>query len=430
MKGKNMKKLFILLMIPFLFINFVDAGKGKKKNITEKITAYELSSGKPPPVEEMRKKLMMVHITDVLPEDGTMVPGAIYFKTKEYSLKEDFQLSKDLPRTRMTLHWCAGGAVEDHNSGGNKRMWSKKRYAIIEPFRNLENEFVDGYVEDFFIAGPHKLSDDAIILVPQTESKEILKQYPKLKKHFIAYSSEKMNSAQAANSYIKNKGFWSIKVPQNQDVICKQMKMSVDGNQFLTGTFFKNLIEEKKLEFCVYNEHLLGKFEKELVQKFLKNIFLKIQDRKFQYCLKDNDKLYENCMLLTVKSLIDYTKEDLKIKNFIKDKSYEQYGLNFLSENALWINQIVIKEFNLLKEKKSLFNILNLDQPFEDLSKKYGENWYVIGNSVEEIDSKIIKGDEETLNELIKECHKQIEEQGLRKVTFEEEKKEEEKVFN
>jgi hypothetical protein len=461
-------------MIPFLLINFVDAGKGKKKNITEKTTAYELNSGKPAPVDEMRKKLMMVHITNVIPLDGIMVPGAIHFKPNESSIEENLKYSKNLPRTRVTLHWCAGGAVEDHETKGNPTVWSKLKYAIIEPFKNVEEELLGGYMEDFFTDGTHKLSDDAIILVPQNEGNKIVKQYPTLKKHFIAYNPEKTNVAKAANFYIKNKGFWSINVPQNQIeettleiknideltkysaylnkenlskflldlmqnktvkvpvkslVKPKKMEIKVDGYKFEAGTFFKNLIEERKLEFSLYSQSLLGEFEDLLRNSLFSPLFFKYYGNPSHYQM-DIDKEKNKYFLLNYQ-LNDFIKKyKIHIENIQKiyDKSCNKtYVENFLKEVDLWVKVIMESEYKSLESKKSLFNLAK-EEESNILIKKYGSPLDFKKLSSEELDKLIIKGDEETLNELIKDCHKQIEEQGLRKVTFDEEKKEE--VFN
>jgi hypothetical protein len=474
-----MKKIMTLLMIPFLLINFVDAGK-KNKKIEEKTTAYELKSGKPAPVEEMRKKLMMVHITDVLPEEGIMVPGKLKYLGEPDSSKiqETVELSKQFPRVSFTLHWSGGAAVKDHekNNLGQYNTWSTRKYAIIEPYKNVEEELLDGYMEDFFTGGPHKLSDEAIILVPQSESKEILKQYPKLKKHFITYSPEKTNVAQAANFYIKKNGFWFIDVPQQQIIIKKvisknsddlqpyahtmteesinnaleafdkglsyssfvkiykdsvDLKITVDGNKFIAGDFFKNLIDSKKLKFCLFSEHPIGKM-KEALKEILFPLNTKLATNQIHYgiLVNPNGENYMELGVLGVESYkhyVDLEEEFLKL-NF--PKKVESYIHNFFKEAEVWVEKIILKEWELLQNKKSLFNLVEKNEFSKEIFEKYGSPLDFKKLSSEELDKLIIKGDEETLNELIKDCHKQIEEQGLRKVTFEEEKKEEEKIFN
>lgn len=124
--------------------------------------------------------LVAVHITNILPQDNLMIPGlggtkAHHPLTGEVLLegKENLKLQATLPWRRMTLHWSLGGPVEGFDPTDRRVDYTDRSYAILEPLQHLLPESLGGMIDDWHTFGPHRLSKDTVILVPESEKSKV-----------------------------------------------------------------------------------------------------------------------------------------------------------------------------------------------------------------------------------------------------------------
>lgn len=94
------------------------------------------------------QKLMAVHITDYIPHDGIL-------RT----------VTESRARFSVTLHFSLGGPVVSHSAGN----WTKKKYAVLLPFKYLRPQLLNVFSQDTFIVGDLIIPRDAVLLVPNDE---------------------------------------------------------------------------------------------------------------------------------------------------------------------------------------------------------------------------------------------------------------------
>jgi hypothetical protein len=132
-----------------------------------------------------------VHLTQIYPENGLMIPGSLFSlrrasidpKTKLASeskelltLEQRLQLAKVTPKYRFTLHWSFSGIAEDHDFSVDGQTLNVARashpFAILEPFEYLLPESYGGHDQAWMTVGPHKLSPKSILLAANSHKEQ------------------------------------------------------------------------------------------------------------------------------------------------------------------------------------------------------------------------------------------------------------------
>lgn len=173
-----------------------------KKFILIAITLFATVSVEAAPPQLDPSTLMAVHLTDVLPEDGLMIPGVASFKiadknnTPLLSSQDSLEVMSNTPLTRPTLHWCLGGPVKKTYHEGVIQEWSGRRYAIIEPFGCVLPESLGGSIQDWATFGPHQLSRKVVIIAPKAD------QNKKFPGRVIFYDDAQMNVREAVTRHL------------------------------------------------------------------------------------------------------------------------------------------------------------------------------------------------------------------------------------
>lgn len=221
-----------------------------------------------PPVLDTAK-LMAVHLTDIVPENGLMIPGAGSFKITDknkiplLSPEASLDVMKNTPLTRPTLHWCLGGPVNKTYHEGALQDWSDRDYAIIEPFECILPESLGGSIQDWATFGPHRLSRDVVIIAPLADQD---KSFPG---RVIFYDDGQMNIREAVTDYLTKKG-----LPQLEMDFATQTHHLMDRSEVFD--FLKRVNDlsgtEPKSELidCFYNacaEKGINQVYKDLIEK-------------------------------------------------------------------------------------------------------------------------------------------------------------------
>lgn len=217
-------------------------------------------ASKLPNFDQIVKGTYGVHLTQIYPENGLMIPGsllslrgaAIDPETKLASefkelltLEQRLQLAKVTPKYRFTLHWALSGLAEDHDfSTENKEVLSLHRtsypFAILEPFEYLLPESYGGHDQDWMTVGPHKLSPKSILLAANSHQEQAT--------HFpgqvILFDPETENLEKLVTQILQGHSAFVIKrdIPPSQynvDVTLDNIKEMVRVDSPTLNRFFK-----------------------------------------------------------------------------------------------------------------------------------------------------------------------------------------------
>lgn len=119
------------------------------------------------------EELYACHITAFLPTDGVMRPFS-FLRTVTNEAGQPVEISKWLGELnrwkRPTIHWTINQCMQEDSK--NQMDPALRCFAIIEPLSALSREALGGIFEDFETLGPHKLSNQAIVLIPQRKARE------------------------------------------------------------------------------------------------------------------------------------------------------------------------------------------------------------------------------------------------------------------
>lgn len=159
--------------------------------------------------EAALKGWVLVHCTDVFPENGIMIAGELYPHRKEMVVQ-----------ARWTLHWTLNSVIHPENHTGINGEACKRKYCIIEPFAECQKQFYGGNFQDMMLLGDHSLSTQAIIFVPetelesrkqQTESWQVqveLRCYSDAGKYCLKEAIRERFDGEYVNPFLKPSGTW------------------------------------------------------------------------------------------------------------------------------------------------------------------------------------------------------------------------------
>lgn len=148
--------------------------------------------------QDFTHKLFFVHITRVIPRAGVMIPGA------------RVQDGLGFTSSRLTLHWNLHNIVEQHTLS----ITDNPDIVIIEPASAILSECIGGYTEDVMTLGPHRLSSEAIVMVPVDKYDLALNDLSDMGNRLVRYENKEMLLS-LMSDLIQRSGF-SIVTSQDQ----------------------------------------------------------------------------------------------------------------------------------------------------------------------------------------------------------------------
>jgi len=165
---------------------------------------------KPPTLDELRSKLFAVHRTLVFPKNGILKAGAINIFSSTYDVDtKESKWGEEQASFRPVLHFSLGELVPDDVEG-----WRKKHpYAVVLPFKELEQKLVNVSPYDTMILGDFKLPKETVLLVPEGTDVSEIPNYIQIEE----YSSE-IGLKAATDRVIKQKQGWQIRMVNRADI--------------------------------------------------------------------------------------------------------------------------------------------------------------------------------------------------------------------
>lgn len=117
--------------------------------------------------------LVLVHLTDYIPEDGVIKSSKDAGVTVEQSIEiggETYTIQ--YPSERGSVHFCLNGEVESHNYGN----WDGMKYAIIIPLEKMDMQSIVGGISvDIYTRGSVQIPEGSYILCPESETENVRK---------------------------------------------------------------------------------------------------------------------------------------------------------------------------------------------------------------------------------------------------------------
>ncbi|MCE5316625.1 MAG: hypothetical protein LLG04_04600 [Parachlamydia sp.] len=104
------------------------------------------------------------HATSFFPNHGIIHPRMTY-EISLPSAKLKSLIEKLFSILRPSVHFTLNSVVSSHK---DYPELDKASYVIIDKLNNAKDQIAGGYAEDIFSIGPYKLSDEAVILAPES----------------------------------------------------------------------------------------------------------------------------------------------------------------------------------------------------------------------------------------------------------------------
>ncbi len=189
--------------------------------------------------------LYVCHISNFFPRNGIVLPRSNYEKSEKMPDEIHSFSKKMFCVMRSTVHFALNSVAEDH-----KDFKTDKHFLVIDKFKNCKDQLIAGYAEDIFCIGPYKLSDDAVIILPEflKESTGVKSQINKLtKKIQIIYHDTNVKIA-AKNWFQKNEIPFFMPVSGDADMPNYYHKIGKD--QFTSSL---HLMKMSNIRFCTHD---------------------------------------------------------------------------------------------------------------------------------------------------------------------------------
>lgn len=181
--------------------------------------------------DHIQEKLIAVHATDQLPEEGVLRAGLGDPITMDEKWRETLE---PLYRSvRPTLHFSLGELVRPIPG---KESWEEKKFAILTPLKDLLPQAVNLNCYDTFILGDFHLTDRSLLLVPLgTEVKSSCYQ-------ICIYDPETSSLRAAVARHIEQMGGWNIEMMEG-DVEHILAEAKLQQKNINTKSFFAPLLK-------------------------------------------------------------------------------------------------------------------------------------------------------------------------------------------
>lgn len=129
-------------------------------------------------IDDSITNLYLCHATSYFPDDGVIRPRLNYSIDESSKSPTAIILEKIFSIMRPTLHFTVNSLVESHEDYYEE---NKQRFIIIERLQDAGRSILGGTLEDVFCIGHYKLSENAVILTPES-SKNKAEVQEKIKK--------------------------------------------------------------------------------------------------------------------------------------------------------------------------------------------------------------------------------------------------------
>lgn len=191
-----------------------------------------------PNTNELNESLYAVHITEYLPEGGTI-------RT----------VIEGRARLASTLHFSLGAPVNSHESGN----WSKHKFAILLPLKYLNKQLLNISAQDTFIFGDLVLPKDSFLLVPSDRSAPI--DFPGK----IIFYDFKIGVRTAVETTLKDLG--SITLESKGSLV--HDPVSFRGVRINESVFFESFLKRPRLVTNLdHVQTIFGKIDKRIYDLF------------------------------------------------------------------------------------------------------------------------------------------------------------------
>lgn len=162
----------------------------------------------PPSKEELATKLVLVHATDIFPQESILHAGAVIIGTSG---------EKSFETARKTVHFALGGLVQPHTPCPGYQesyihSWENKKFAFVMPVGG--HTLVHLFPADTFVMGNYPLPPEAVCVTSEANVHEA-KAAHWSEKHLVVFTKE-TSLREAVVQYIKMKQAWLIVTKPNQ----------------------------------------------------------------------------------------------------------------------------------------------------------------------------------------------------------------------
>ncbi|HEX3568513.1 MAG TPA: hypothetical protein VHT70_02440 [Candidatus Saccharimonadales bacterium] len=186
---------------------------------------FPYSPENPPSLADLESRVYAIHITPILPENGTMIAGAI-------NVRPGADWRDEPPSFRPTIHFALGEIVPEHELNPE----SGNRYAVVASLGALEDQLVNVLPHDTFILGNLKLTPDMTVVAPAgTDLSDMIAEPATYQ------PGERLRDA--VDRIVAEKGGWPIRM-QPQDVEI-DAPATVEGVDINDPRFFGALLDAK-----------------------------------------------------------------------------------------------------------------------------------------------------------------------------------------
>lgn len=267
-----------------------------------------------PSLNDLRKHLMGVHVTDYLPTGGIL--KAAY--NKGLSM-------------RPTVHFALGQMVVSHALG----QWEKKKYAILTPFNQMEKQLINVFHQDTFILGDLKLKKGSIFIVPEGES--IDSSIGELE--IIRFNPEKISLRNKITEVLQERNQWVFE--------------ATGGNNY-DKVFFKGIqLDQKKFFYSIMTKYPYVTF----------GLHYSHPTGKIDHFMSDNLGIFKEASLATERHYLDWILKLEQIKLYLEQS--DQIARKF--RNIPEVNNIYVSA------KKRFENRTNIILAEIEIQKKHGK---------------------------------------------------------
>ena len=400
-------------------------------------------------------KFMLVHVTNYTPTENQIKTP---LQTGQ-SQKEKIPIGEtEMKSFRDSIHFTVNTTVSSHGGGD----WSERKYAVFIPMDSFVEKngqrIKSCQVTDFFMVGSTNLPDNAYLLCPQTEIKEIKEKNPNINvigyqgQNVMPYTQKFLKMLEVSQ---KEYGPWSYADYNEKDFHTQkelQTMLAQKLGKTIPNSQHCNTIEHKKettiaeIDYVltnvanIKNGSLLNKLPKEEIEKYLMigtvpglGWYWKSNDSSKEEMQELANQINKLCIPLGISVLQDYREspkkeeriyESLKIDEFINKDIDEIYEEDMLVTNIKRIemilnkidNENLYKDANALNILKAAINHLKEDYKITlettDIRKKYDDK-FNLRDYQKELDNKLMPLgithkylDKENLQEIIMHEHK------------------------
>ncbi len=203
-------------------------------------TKPEITAVTAPDLNTLLDKMICVHATRWLPEEGAVIAGC-----RNVDPDSRYAADEEHPSFRPTLHFALGGLVQPHGLSS----WEDAPYALLAPLGAITDRLVNLSAQDSFTLGNLPLTSAMAMVVPKgTDTSRLpegmrVYEYQPVSKYAPAQTDRARpnNLRDAINAAILSEEGWVLdSQPESVANGCKVLLGDTDIN---TPSFFRSVLE-------------------------------------------------------------------------------------------------------------------------------------------------------------------------------------------